>query len=82
MRSRYDPLSQKTVFARSQRNKRSHEAIAEIDAELICRGNRIRGSYHPLQQVLEDDEGAEALEGCEIDNERNPLDTEDAKKTT
>ena len=41
MRRRYDPQSQRTIFAPSRPNKRSREEIAEIDAELTYKANRI-----------------------------------------
>ena len=41
LRRRYDRQTQRTVFAPSQPNKRSREEIAEIDAELIRRANRL-----------------------------------------
>ena len=44
LRRRYDHQTQTTIFAPSQPNKRSREEIAEIDAELIRRANRIGGA--------------------------------------
>ena len=41
LRRRYDHQTQRTVFAPSRPNKRSGEEIAEIDAELIRRTNRL-----------------------------------------
>ena len=50
LRRRYDPHTQRTIFAPSRPNKRSREEIAEIDAELIQRTNRLGGGYHPLTE--------------------------------
>ena len=41
LRSRNDHKTQRTVFAPSRPNKRSREEIAEIDAKLIRRANRL-----------------------------------------
>ena len=41
LRCRYDHQTQRTVFAPPRPNKRSREEIAEIDAELIRRANRL-----------------------------------------
>ena len=50
LRRRYDPHTQRTIFAPTRPNKRSREEIAEIDAELIQRTNRLGGGYHPLTE--------------------------------
>ena len=41
LRRRYDHQTQRTVFAPSRPNNHSREKIAEIDAELIRRANRL-----------------------------------------
>ena len=38
---RYDPHTQRTTFAPTRSNKRSREEIAEIDAALLQRTNRL-----------------------------------------
>ena len=48
LRRRYDHQTQRTVFAPSQPNKCSREEIAEIDAVLLWRANRLGGGYQPL----------------------------------
>ena len=53
LRRRYDHQSQRTIFAPSRPNKRSTEEIAEIDAELMRRANRLGGGYQPLQEETE-----------------------------
>ena len=55
MRRRYDPQSQRTIFAPSTPNERSREEIAEIDEELTHRANRIDGGYIPME-VIEEEE--------------------------
>ena len=50
LRRRYDHQTERTVFAPSRPNKRSSEEIAETDAELIRRANRLGG----LEDGLED----------------------------
>ena len=54
LRRRYDHQTQRTVFAPARPNKRSREEIAEIDAELIRRANRLGGGYQPLIEEQED----------------------------
>ena len=51
MRRRYDPQSQRTIFAPSRPNKRSREEIAKIDAELT---HRIGEGYRPIETIEED----------------------------
>ena len=46
LRRRYDHQTQRTVFVPTRPNKRSGEEIAEIDAELLRRANRLGGGYH------------------------------------
>ena len=53
LRRRYDHQSQRTIFAPSRPNKRSREEIADIDAELMRRANRLGGGYQPLQEETE-----------------------------
>ena len=53
LRRRCDHQSQRTIFAPSRPNKRSREEIAEIDAELMRRANRLGGGYKPLQEETE-----------------------------
>ena len=45
LRRRYDHYTQRTVFAPTRPNKRSREEIAEIDAEIMRRANRLGGGY-------------------------------------
>ena len=40
LRRRYDPHTQRTIFAPTRSNKHSREEIAEIDAELLQRTHR------------------------------------------
>ena len=70
LRRRYDHQTQRTVFAPSRPNKRSCEEIAEIDAEIMRRANRLGGGYQPLQEEPEDN-----TEEGEINQE--PEDTEE-----
>ena len=70
LRRRFDHQSQRTIFAPSRPNKRSREEIAEIDAELTRRANRLGGGYQPIQEETE-----ENSEEGEIDN--GPEDTEE-----
>ena len=39
---RYDPHTQRTIFPPTRPNKRNREEIAEMDAELLHRTNRLR----------------------------------------
>ena len=71
MRRRYDTQSQRIIFTPSRRNKRSREKIAEVDAELTHRANRIGGGYRPIQ--VEEEEKPEAPEGGELQAERNKV---------
>ena len=70
LRRRYDHQTQRTVFAPSRPNKRSREEIAEIDAEIMRRANRLGGGYQPIQEEPE-----ENTEEGEINQE--PEDTEE-----
>ena len=57
LRRRYDPHTQRTIFAPTRPNKRSREEIAEIDAELLQRTHW--GTYHPLTEDTEETENPE-----------------------
>ena len=70
LRRRYDHQSQRTIFAPSRPNKRSREEIADIDAELMRRANRLGRGYQPLQEETENNP-----EEGEIEQE--PEDTEE-----
>ena len=54
LRRRYDPHTQRTIFAPTRPNKRSREEIAEIDAELLQRSNRLGGGYQPITEEVEE----------------------------
>ena len=54
LRCRYDHQTQRTVFPPSRPNKRSREKIAEIDAEIMRRANRLGGGYQPIQEEPEE----------------------------
>ena len=56
MRRRYDPQSQRMIFTPSRPNKRTREDIAEIDAALTPRANRIGGGYLQTEQNTVDTE--------------------------
>ena len=81
MQRRYDPQSQRMIFTPSRPNKRSREEIAEIDAELTQRANRIGGGYRPTQEEeeeeKEEEEESEAPEEGEAQAEQNTVDTEE-----
>ena len=64
LRLRYDHQRQKTIFTPSRRNKRSREEMAELDAELMIRANRLGGRYQLIQE-----EPAENPEEGEIDQQ-------------
>ena len=70
LRRRYDHQTQRTVFAPFHTNKRSREEIAEIDAEIMRRANRLGGGYQPIPEEPE-----ENTEEGEINQE--PEDTEE-----
>ena len=59
LRRRYDLHTQRTIFAPTRPNKRSREEIAEIDAELLQRTNRLGGGYQPLTEENGEPENAE-----------------------
>ena len=75
MRRRYDPESKRMIFTPSRPKKRSREEIAEIDAELTQRANRMGGGYRPIQEEEEEEE-PEAPEEGEVQAEQNTVDTE------
>ena len=75
MRRRYDPQSQRMIFTPSRPNKRSREEIAEVNAELTQRANRIGGGYRRIQEEEEDE--PEAAEEGELQTEQNTVDTEE-----
>ena len=76
MRRRYDPQSQRTVFAPSRPSKRSREEIAEIDVELTQKANRIGSGYRQFKEEEEEEEPAAPEEG-EPQAEQNTVDTEE-----
>ena len=57
--SRYDPHTQRTSFTPTRPNKRSREEIAETDAELLQRTNRLGVGYQPLTEEIEEPENPE-----------------------
>ena len=59
LRRRYDPHTQRTIFAPTRPNKRSPEDIAEIDAELLQSTNRLGGGYQSLTEENGEPENAE-----------------------
>ena len=59
LRRRYDPHTQRTIFAPTRPDKRSQEEIAEIDAELLQRTNRLGGGYQPLAEETEEPKNPE-----------------------
>ena len=63
------------IFTPSRPNKRSQEEIAEINAELTQRANRIGGGYRSIQEEEEDE--PEAPEEGELQAEQNTMDTEE-----
>ena len=73
MRRRYDPQSQRPMFAQSRPNKTSWEKIAEIDAELTHRANRIEQT----DKIIKEGEVPEAPEEGEVQSDENTVDTEE-----
>ena len=71
---RYDHQAQRTVFVPSRPNKRSREEIAEIDAELIRRANRLGGGYQPLIEEQEEHPD-EVREEVELENNETEEDS-------
>ena len=74
LRRRYDNQTQRTVFAPSRPNKRSREEIAEIDAELIGRANRLGGGYQPLIEEQEE-QPEEVREEGDLENNETEEDS-------
>ena len=74
LRRRYDQQTQRTVFAPSRPNKRSREEIAEIDAELIRRANRLGGGYQPMIEEQEE-QPDEVREEGELENNETEEDS-------
>ena len=54
LRRRYDLQSQRPIFAPTRPNKRSREEIAENDAEVMRRANRLGGGHQPIQEEPEE----------------------------
>ena len=67
LRRRYDHYTQRTVFAPTRPNKRSREEIAEIDAEIMRRANRLGVGYRPIAE--EEEEPEEIREEGELEFE-------------
>ena len=67
LRRRYHQYTQRTVLAPSRPNKRSREEIAEIDAAILKRANRLRGGYQPMTE--EEDEPEKLREEGELEIE-------------
>ena len=74
LRRRYDTQTQRTIFAPSRPNKRSREEIAEIDAELIRRANRLGGGYQPLIEEQEE-KPDEVREEADLENNETEEDS-------
>ena len=68
LRRRYDHYTQRTVFAPSRPNKRSREEIAEIDAEIMRRANRLGGGYQPMTEEQDEPEELQEEGELEIEN--------------
>ena len=68
LRRRYDQYTQRTVFAPSRPNKRSREEIAEIDAEIMRRANRLGGGYQPITEEQDEPEDLREEGELEIEN--------------
>ena len=68
LRRRYDHYTQRTVFAPSRSNKRSREEIAEIDAEIMRRANRLGGGYQPMTDEKDEPEELQEEGELEIEN--------------
>ena len=54
LRRRYDHQMRRNIFAPSAQNKRSRKEIADTDAKLIRRANKIGGGYQPI--VIEEEQ--------------------------
>ena len=68
LRRRYDHYTQRTVFAPTRPNKRSRDKIAEIDAEIMRRANRLGGGYQPIAEEEEEPEEIQEEGELEIEN--------------
>ena len=68
LRRRYDHCTQRTVFAPTRPNKRRREEIAEIDAEIMRRANRLGGGYRPIAEEEEEPEEIREEGELEIEN--------------
>ena len=68
LRRRYDQYTQRTVFATSRPNKKRTEEIAEIDAEIMRRANRLGGGYQPMTEELRK-EGELEIENAETEED-------------
>ena len=68
LRRRNDQYTQRTVFAPSRPNKRSREEIAEIDAEITRRANRLGGGYQPMTEEQDEPEELREEGVLEIEN--------------
>ena len=68
LRRRYDQYTQRTVFAPSRPNKKSREEIAEIDAEIMRRANRLGGGYQPMTEEQDEPEELREEDELEIEN--------------
>ena len=65
------------ILTPSRPNKRSREEIAETDAELTQRANRIGRGYRPIKVEEEEEEEPEAPGEGELQAEQNTVDTEE-----
>ena len=54
LRTRYDPHTQRTIFAPTRPNKRSREEIADRVAELQQKTYRLEVGYQPLTEETEE----------------------------
>ena len=75
LRRRYDHYTQRTVFAPTRPKKRSREEIAEIDAEIMRRANRLGGGYRPIAKEEEEPEELREEGELEIENAKTEEDS-------
>ena len=54
LRCLYYYQTQRTVFPPSRKNKKSREEIAEIDADIMRRANRLGGGYQQIREQPEE----------------------------
>ena len=73
LRRRYDHQTKRTVFAPSRPNETSREEIAEIDAEIMRRANRLGGGYQPIQEELEENTEEGEINQEPEDNEEDSI---------